>query len=201
MLDLLLPKRCAFCRKVTPGGLCDACQKTLPWRSEPYDGTVAAPLSYRGPVRLALHRYKFRGASGCAGIFGKLMAQAVADARLNPGIVTWVPCSFARRWTRGYDQARKLAKRVCAELGLPLERMLRKTRHTRSQTKMPDEAARRVNVKGAFAVLAKKSSAAGKHILLVDDIRTTGATLDECKRLLLEAGAESVVCCVVAAKG
>ncbi|MDR1669666.1 MAG: ComF family protein [Oscillospiraceae bacterium] len=199
MLNLLLPKRCAFCRRPHPDGLCETCRDELPWRIKPYDGIVAAPLLYRGAVRSALHRYKFRGVWGGAEIFGELMAAAVRSAGAEADIITWVPCSFARRWTRGYDQARKLAQSVGKRLCLPLERTLRKIRHTRSQTKMPDSEARRANVRGAFGVRAD-AVIAGRRILLIDDIHTTGATLDECKRLLLGAGAASVVCCAVAAR-
>lgn len=199
MLDLIVPKRCAFCRRPHPDGLCADCRVNLPWRSAPYDGVVIAPLLYRDSVRQALHRYKFRGVSGNAQVFGELMAAAARSANAEADAVTWVPCSFARRWTRGYDQAKKLAQSLGRRLALPVEGILRKTRHTRSQTKMPDSAARRANVQGAFNV-RPKVSVEGKRILLVDDIHTTGATLDECKKILLNAGAESVVCCVVASR-
>ncbi len=199
MLSLIVPKRCAFCRRPHPDGLCADCRDELPWRRNPYDGVVVAPLLYRGTVRQALHRYKFRGVSGNAKVFGELMAAATRSAGVEADAVTWVPCSFARRWTRGYDQAKKLAQSLGRHLSLPAEAMLRKTRHTRSQTKMPDSEARRANVQGSFSVRAK-TTLTGRRVLLVDDIRTTGATLDVCKTILLNAGAENVVCCVVASK-
>jgi ComF family protein len=197
MLNLIVPKRCAFCRAVTPDGLCDNCQTKLPWRLPCDAGGVVSPLCYKDTVRLALHRYKFRGFSGYAAVFAELMAQAVRDCRVEADVVTWVPCSFWRRWARGYDQSEKLAHAVAKKLGLPMEKLLRKKRNIKSQTKMPGGAARRVNVRDAFTAVP---AAREKRILLIDDIVTSGATLNECRSILCSSGAKTVVFCTAAAR-
>jgi ComF family protein len=195
MLDYLLPRRCAFCRRPHPDGLCDSCREILPLRERPDAGGVIAPLYYRDMVRFALHRYKFRGISGYAGVFGALMAGAAHGVEAD--VVTWVPCGFGRRWTRGYDQSRLLAAIVARRLGLPAERLLSKTRPVKSQTKMKDDAARRRNVQGVFKTAGPSQ---GKRILLIDDIYTSGATMDEAQRVLLSAGATGVIPCVLATR-
>jgi ComF family protein len=102
-----------------------------------------------------------------------------------------VPLHPARRRERGYNQAELLAKAMAAETGFPIiAHELRRIRATPSQTKL-DRHARAENVKDAFA-LAKDLSFTGLKILLVDDVYTTGATLNECARMLREAGAASV---------
>ena len=198
LLAFLLPKRCVFCRKSCKDGLCADCQDKLPWRTPPDANGVVAPLYYRDTVRFALHRYKFRGFSGYAGTFGTLIAQAAADSRVEADVVTWVPCGFWRRWTRGYDQSRKLARVAAKKLGLPAEKLLTKKRNPKSQTKMVNDAARRENVRGVFQPVRGPR---GKRVLLVDDIFTTGATAGECREALLNAGAADVVCCAVASRG
>ncbi|MDR0293899.1 MAG: ComF family protein [Oscillospiraceae bacterium] len=195
--SILLPKRCVFCRKPHPDGLCGECREGLPWRDPPDKNGVVSPLLYREPVRSALHRYKFRGFSGYAEVFGLLMSQAVSGARVRADVVTWVPCSFLRKWTRGYDQSEKLARAVAKRLNLPAEKLLKKARHTKPQTKMPDGAARRENVRGAFRLLQNPP---GRSILLIDDIHTTGATMEECRGILRSAGAGNVILCTAASR-
>ncbi|MDR0325703.1 MAG: ComF family protein [Oscillospiraceae bacterium] len=197
VLEFLLPKLCAFCRRPDRDGLCADCQGKLPWRAPPDAGGVIAPLYYRDIVRFSLHRYKFRGVSGYADVFGMLMAQAVSDSRVEAEVATWVPCSFFRRWARGYDQSERLARAVAKYLGLSADKLLAKQRHAKSQTKMSGDEMRRENVRGAFKVL---QNPAGKRILLIDDIYTSGATLDECRSVLLSAGAEEVICCAAASR-
>jgi ComF family protein len=148
-------------------------------------------------VRLALHRYKFNGAAGYSVVFAELMAARVKDCGINASLVTWVPCSFFRRWSRGYDQSEKLARAVAGILGVPAKKLIIKKRHAKSQTKMADESARRENVRGVFSVCGDVS---GLRVLLVDDIYTSGATMEECRGILLKAGAAEVCGCVLAAK-
>jgi ComF family protein len=111
-------------------------------------------------------------------------------------VLTWIPVSRLRRIRRGYDQVELLAKAVGRELGIQPVPLLKKVRHNRPQSGLKDAAARRANVLGVYEALP---GAEGKHILLVDDIVTSGATLLECARTLQEAGAASVRCVAVAA--
>jgi ComF family protein len=196
MFDFIFPRRCVFCRCPGTDELCPNCKETLPWRSRTESGIIA-PLYYRETVRFALHRYKFRGFTGYAVPFGRLMAQAVRDSGADVCTVTWIPCSFWRWWTRGYDQSEKLARAVGKELGLPVTRLLVRTRHRKPQTAMPDDGMRWENVQGVFMAA---DSAEGLRILLIDDIHTSGATMDVCRSLLIKAGAESVIPCVLAIK-
>jgi len=191
-LGLLLPKRCVFCLKVSAEGLCGDCQGSLPRRTAT---PPIAPLYYKGAVRSALHRYKFNGASGYAKVFAKLMAQAITDSGVPADVITWIPCSFFRRWSRGYDQSEKLARAVSKYLNIPAQKLLTKKRHAKSQTKMADASARLENVRGAFAA---SSEVFGKRVLLIDDIYTTGATMEECRQVLLNAGAIDVTGCILA---
>ena len=110
---------------------------------------------------------------------------------------TWVPVSPLRRFRRGYDQARLLAEAVGAEIGMKPKKLLRKHRHNRPQSSLTGEE-RRGNVLGVYE-MHPKYSVKGKRILLIDDVFTTGATAEECARVLLTAGAKSVSCGTVAA--
>ena len=109
--------------------------------------------------------------------------------------VTWVPVSRKRLRKRGYDQAELLARSACRHWDTQPVRLLEKTVDNQPQSGIHDAAARRANVLGVYRAVG---DAAGKRILLIDDICTSGATLTECIRVLEESGAEQVVCGAVA---
>ena len=203
ILDLLFPPKCPFCGRVREhGGICPQCEKALPWTAEneaswELSGALrcAAPLWYEDLAREGLLRFKFQGASASAAALGELAARCAAEHFSGEfDTVTWVPVSKKRLRQRGYDQAELLAREACRLWDTKPVRLLRKTVDNPAQSAISDAAARRANVLGVYEVCA---DAAGKHVLLMDDICTTGATLSECARVLKDAGAESVVCAVV----
>ena len=112
--------------------------------------------------------------------------------------LTWVPVSSLRKLRRGYDQVELLAKAVGKELGMEPVPLLKKVRHNRPQSGIPDAAKRRANVLGAYRAI-NRDAISGKRILLLDDILTTGATAGECARVLLTCGAKEIHCAAVAA--
>ena len=115
-------------------------------------------------------------------------------------VLTWIPVSRLRKLRRGYDQGELLAKTVGRELGMTPTPLLRKVRHNRPQSGIHGEAERRANVLGVYR-LTQGVEIAGKRILLLDDILTTGATAGEAARVLKTAGAKEVHCAAVASAG
>lgn len=207
-LDLLCPPKCPFCQKVLDrprDPVCPACRETLPWlpgargeRGVDFADGCFSPLAYRGAVPQAIHRYKFGGVRAYAAPFAALMARCLEERLPQmPHAVTWAPLSRRRLRERGYDQAGLLAGAVGRELALPLLPTLEKTRHTPPQSEQGDASARRANALGAYR-LRPGLDAAGKSLLLVDDVVTSGATLGECCRLLRTGGAERVWCLTLA---
>ena len=202
-LDLLFPPKCPFCGKITDSpGICPACRAALPWvpdgetiRELPGGVRCAAPLWYEGLAREGLLRFKFQGRSAAARTLGELIAQCAAERFGGEfDTVTWVPVSRKRLRQRGYDQAELLARSACRLWGVSAERLLEKRRDNPAQSSLEGAEARRENVADVY----QARDAAGKRVLLIDDICTTGATLASCARALREAGAESVVCAAAA---
>ena len=141
-------------------------------------------------------RLKFQGASEIAEPLGELAARCAAERFGGEfDTVTWVPVSRKRLRKRSYDQAELLARSACRHWDTQPVRLLEKTVDNPPQSGIRDDAARRANVLGVYRVTG---DAAGKRILLIDDICTTGATLTECIRTLEAAGAGQVVCVTVA---
>ena len=153
---------------------------------------AAAPFFYEGDVRASLRRFKFGGVTGYAGEYAALMKESLDEGGAPEfEVISWVPLSRKRLRQRGYDQARLLAEELSRLLGAECVPLLQKTRHVPPQSRTGGAAARRANIAGCYRV-TDTAQAAGKRILLVDDIVTTGATLSECARMLGMAGAEAV---------
>lgn len=204
LLDLLFPPKCVFCGKVLDSGedgLCARCQRDLPWLADgeaeltgEFFSLCAAPLRYQDKVRDSIRRYKFNGRRGYHKLYGKLVAQCVHDHLAGRyDLITWVPLSRQRKKERGYDQAFLLASAAALELGEVAVETLRKERHTAAQSGLTEAAQRRANVLGAYTPVDPEL-VAGKRVLLIDDVVTTGSTLSECARTLRTMGAADVVC-------
>ncbi|HZP91100.1 MAG TPA: double zinc ribbon domain-containing protein [Actinomycetota bacterium] len=222
LLEVVFPPRCAGCG-TGRWPFCDACRSSLvalepPWcercgapapslrprcRTCPPEEIerARAPFAYDGPARSAIHRLKFGGWRGVAEALGASMA-AVApagDAGAPAGrtgtaatggveVATWVPLSPRRLSERGFDQARALAEVVGSRLGLPVVRLLVRAADTGAQARRSG-AERRAAMAGAF----RSAGPSPTRVLLVDDVLTTGATAAACARVLLDAGARSVL--------
>ncbi len=113
-------------------------------------------------------------------------------------MISWVPVSPLRHFTRGYDQSQLVAKALARELGASSVKVLKKIHHTPPQSGLKDAAQRKANVLGVYQVCTP-GVIAGKRILLIDDVVTTGATASECARTLLAAGAKEIVLAAIAA--
>lgn len=212
LAGLLFGGTCFLCRGAAHGVVCDECEAELPWLpdavcprcalaspagalcgrclAEPphFDATVAA-LWYRFPADVLVQSLKFGGELALAGVLADLLSRklhAPAD------LVVPVPLSSARLRERGYNQAAEIARRL-GKGRLELE-LCQRARDGRPQVELPF-AERQRNVRGAFRV---PRELAGATVAVVDDVMTTGATLDEIARALKAAGAARVVNWVVA---
>jgi ComF family protein len=210
LLDLLFPRACALCGAAVDGpphdeSLCPACLGAIdpagPILPPPAPLAAAGAAGpFDGPLRTAIHLFKYAGRSDLAGSLGRRLAAQLpvalpAAARAPDLVVVPVPLHPARHAARGFNQAARLALPVARALGAPLAAgALARRRDTPPQTAR-DAAGRRANVRGAFAV---RRPMAGRTVLLVDDVVTTGATAAACAAALLETGARRVLLAALA---
>ncbi|AER54871.1 phosphoribosyltransferase [Pseudoxanthomonas spadix BD-a59] len=210
---VLLAPRCLVCGEAGVHGqdLCAACTAALPWnhtacprcalplahaalcgaclqRPPPVAATCAV-FVYGFALDRLVPRFKFHQDLAAGRLLAELMAQGLVQAE-RPAALVPVPLHPARLRTRGYDQALELARPVGRALGLPvLSEVLHRRRDTAPQSEL-DAAARRRNLRGAFAV--SSPTALPDHVAVLDDVMTTGATAHAAARALARAGVKRV---------
>jgi ComF family protein len=163
----------------------------------PY-GYAAALFFYRGGFRAITKALKYKRNFAAGVFFAKLLGKALSESDLfrDVDLVVPIPLHWTRRWRRGYNQAETIAREVAAQLGVPCKTdLLRRVRHTKTQTRLDSER-RASNVSGAFRINKSpvwtgaegKPPEGPKHILLIDDVFTTGATAAACESALRNMG-------------
>lgn len=216
-LDLVFPPRCAACA-ARGYLLCPACAATIPYIQPPtcpmcgrhtarpgicpycraypnaLDGMVAA-AAFAGPVRECIHALKYEGQRPYAATLAAIARPAFAALPQPDGLVP-VPLSPRRERGRGFNQSALIARHLAGDAMPVASEWLARTRDTPPQVGQ-DRAARHANVAGAF-LCPDPAAVRGRRVLLLDDVATTGATLDACARALRAAGAASVHALVVA---
>ena len=211
LLDLALPPACAGCG-AEGDAICPRCLPAVGSRLALPPGTPLGlaegppdPLlqlewcsPFTGTTRRALHQLKYAGERRLAGPLGAAVADRWRRAGASGDVLVPVPVHEARRRERGYDQAALIAEAAAARLGLPWAPAVVRTRATTAQYHL-DRRHRASNVADAFAVADRhRPAVAGRWVVLVDDVVTTGATLCEAADALLAAGATAVSAVTVA---
>lgn len=218
VLDALFPPLCIGCRK-SGTLICEKCESSLPRHLPPFCSLCAKPLStgrsplsplcprclgsplaidgvrsvfkLEGVVREGVHHLKYRGVTSLAGPFASHMGSYLAANPLPVDAIIPVPLHPRRLKERGYNQSALLARAVAQKRGLEfLESALTRVKDTPAQVRSASAEERRRNVQGAFQVRGDRVR--GLKVLVIDDVCTTGSTLEACSAALRAAGARSV---------
>jgi ComF family protein len=200
-LDAVAPRRCAGCEAVSEQPICSTCAATMdatpiPAPRRMRHGTAFAGFEFVEPVRAALHRGKYGGDRRTLQDLAAMTSARLSGPRLfTPDAVVAVPLGPRRRRQRGYNQSEVLATVLAEARDVPMLDDLVRVRDTPPQSAR-DEATRRGNVDGAFAWTGPELD--GAYLWLVDDVLTTGATVEAAASVLARAGASLVDAVVVA---
>ncbi len=213
---LFFPKRCGVCNKVIDlreiyCPICEAKLRRLPhyvsllWShgntnfrpkyAKPKFSGCLAPFLHKCGSRKLIYCYKFKNRIELA----DLLADEMADVyfkyyeKFSIDLMTAVPMRFGGRIKRGYDQVDVLCRRLTKRIALPYVKLLKQTGRKKPQHTIPQASLRPDNVKGIYSFVGR-IDVKGKTVLLVDDIITTGSTVNECSKMLLKAGAKEVFC-------
>lgn len=228
LLDVILPPICHICHSFIPNAgtlhICPACRDSLPLVTSPLCPTCGIPFTgagndhrcsaclthpphfdtarahflYEGAIRDLIHSFKYNHRTHLRYPLALLTLEGVRDLVPHaPHLIVPVPLHRSRLRQRGFNQAVLLGRTISRQLSLPMRLdILVRSRSTEPQIEL-SAAERRVNVKGAFTV-NRPDLVAGRRILLLDDVMTTGSTMDECAKELKNAGAEFVIAATIA---
>lgn len=214
LLDFISPRACRICGKrlsTIEEEICTVCNRHLPrtgYAAMPYENNMAKRFwgrinieraaalffyeSHNSPSRL-IHDLKYHGKEDVGVWLGRITAEEFAAEGFFEGIdmIVPVPITWRRRWKRGYNQSTAIARGVAEVTGLPVNaKALKRTHFSTSQTQL-STTERMTNVENSFRIRNDKDLE-GKHILIIDDIVTTGATASACDKELEKAGAEKI---------
>lgn len=211
LLDLVFPRTCAGCER-EGGYFCDECEDDAPrlgppqcrvcsapsrdalcaWcqsANQPFNG-ITAPYRWTGIVQELVYSLKYRNVRASAPRLAELMSAHLMEKSMDADIMAPVPLHPCRERERGYNQSELLALGISKSTGIPMANgLLARVRNTPPQVTMTSPEERRQNVVEAFECVG---DVAGKRVLLVDDVVTTGATVAECAAQLRKAGAEAI---------
>jgi ComF family protein len=186
LLDLLFPPRCAGCHAYG-SPWCSACQASL--EPIPTAEVAGVPLvaggRFAGPLKLAIHTYKYGGRKALARELTRPLLLAIGQSGLQPQALAFVPLHAERERQRGFNQAQQIALELGKALGVPVIDGLRRVRPTPAQVGL-SQVERQENVVGAFNWAGGRP--APRQLAVVDDVCTTGATLQAAAEAIREAG-------------
>ncbi len=186
-LSRITPPLCPRCGKPQPGGvLCSGC---ISWSTE-IDGT-RSPFRFEGVMRQAIHQLKYQNLRALVVPLAKLLQDYLTTNPVPAEILVPVPLHQKRLRERGYNQSNLLARKLGKLVNLPVvDDCLIRQRHTPPQARTATVEERRNNISNAFACRDQRLQ--NKQVLLIDDVSTSGATLDACATALKASGAYSV---------
>lgn len=209
ILSLVFPSFCVGC-DAEGSFLCASCERTCVIQRAPVEhgGESAIALTYAATeyreqpiVQKLIATLKYKKVKDAAHPCGGLIVAHLRLARFVPPadcIMTAVPLHQKRQRERGFNQADRIARIVAEAYDIPyMHTILTRTIHTPAQAHMDDRKKRLENMRGAFRCMHTKAIYR-KTVIIVDDVMTTGATLDACARALKDAGARKIIACVVA---
>lgn len=221
-IELLYPPQCITCETATatPHSLCVTCWNTLPLISKPYCERLGTPFQvdfgagmlspaaiadpprfdrgravarHRDAAKSLVSRFKYGERLDLAKLMARMMVQAGGDILADADLLVPVPMHRIRLWRRRYNQAALLANGVSAISGVPVSLdALQRVRHTRAQVGL-GRSDRQKNLAGAFRIPPEHEAlVAGRRVVVIDDVRTTGSTLNACAHILRKAGAARI---------
>lgn len=201
----LFPRRCELCGEIVEinKARCGYCEFAVRTKGKSVDNkmyfeAVLAPFVFQDGIREGIHKFKYRGYEELSKAYAKEIARLVETEYKNVefDLIAFVPMTKREQRERDYNQAKVLAKALSIELNIPCVNALKKIKETDTQ-QGKNHRERIKNIKDAFGVA--NFDVEGKTILLVDDVKTTGSTLNECSKALKRNKANKVYAVAIAA--
>ena len=219
LIELLYPRpiKCCVCGREAKEAVCSTCLSKLEYIEgrvclkcgkgieDEYDANICPDcmmkdknfdmafscFQYKNMGKTIIHKLKYENCKEVAFTLGRLMVQKIAEEGIRVDAVVSVPIHESKEAVRGFNQAQLIAEEISAALGIPIRNYIIRTKATTDQFKL-DKINRNLNVHNAFCMNMVYNSVKNQNILLIDDVYTTGSTVNECSRILKQQGAQRI---------
>ncbi|WP_317367754.1 ComF family protein [uncultured Tyzzerella sp.] len=195
ILDFIYPNKCVFCEEIIPlnedDSICKYCYMNIDFITDDKEPNLSV-FCYDDVTRFSILRLKYNNMREYSKVFAKMMYNKLSKIDIKKyDYIICVPMYFKKKKKRGYDQAELIAEELSKLCNIPIQKEnLIRNKNTLAQSKVSFDE-RGINVKGVFEVL-NTGIIKDKNILLIDDIYTTGSTINNCGKVLREAGANNI---------
>ena len=211
ILGIIYPTTCIFCDKILEKNkeleICEECYKELKFldngktihknNDEIYYDDIFAAFKYSGKIKELIIKYKYQHKGYLFRAFSKLMFKSIKDRKIDADIILSVPLYKDRERQRGYNQAHLLAKEMSRLTNIQYDKKILRRVKTTNCLALCNKKERKDIIKGAF-LLKNPEKVKNKKIILIDDVFTTGATINECSKVLKQCGAKKIIGLVIA---
>lgn len=188
-IEPVITSLCPLCGKISQNGkICSECRKSSGFVLK---GIISAAVYSDGPMKEVIHHLKYSGLTDLSEVVGEIIVQKLSSIEMiRNAVIVPVPLNKKRQAERGFNQSELIARYVAKSIGISGANALGRTRDTTPQAELK-RANRLTNLSNCFQI-ADREFVAGKLVLLLDDVATTGTTLNECAKVLIASGAKEV---------
>lgn len=197
LLDIVYPaeEKCIFCGIEGFIGICDCCRAEIK-RCTVEDKTSISYGFYGGVLKKLILEFKYNKNFTAGEILSNLILEIINNQNINADIICYVPMTKKAIKKRGFNQCEIISKNISYNMDIPISKCIIKSRHTKEQKTLSKDE-RKSNIQGAFDIKSNHDIK-NKHVILIDDVMTTGATIDECKNILLKYGVNKITVLTIA---
>lgn len=197
ILDIIYPpeEKCIICDESGFIGICPYCKSNIKVSNINDSGNISYGF-YGGALKKLILEFKYSGNFIAGDILSKFLLEIINKENINGDIICYVPMTKKSIKKRGFNQCKVIANNISFYTNIEVSNCIKKVKDTREQKTLSKEE-RNINVKGVFAI-SNDSDIKGKNVILIDDVMTTGATVNECKNILKKSGANKIFILTIA---
>ena len=191
ILDIVYPleENCVICKRDGFIGLCPSCKAKIK-RAEVGEDNISYGF-YGGILKELILKFKYGSNFTCGSILSQFLLEVINENNIEADFICYVPMTKASKRKRGFNQCEIIANKISCETNIPVYHCIKKIKDTKEQKSLNKEQ-RSENLNGAFSIDESKNIS-GKNILLIDDVITTGATINECKKILKKYNVNKII--------
>lgn len=196
ILNIIYPieERCMVCDEEGFIGICPSCKSRI--NKAKNEGSILSYGFYGGILKSLILKFKYESNYNVGYLLANFLIEIIKESEIDIDIICYIPMIRKDERKRGFNQCKLIANEIGYNLNIPVSNCIKKVKHTKEQKKLTKEE-RIKNLIGAFEVTSNEDIK-NKRVLLIDDVMTTGATIDECTKILKKSGVKEIIVLTIA---